>query len=112
VVERLPPLTHINTGGVYMIIDVCFIFLTASVIYTLFFLTNYLKAKTIESQAVAESYKVATVVKKEEHNSYSILEQIQDVDSDVVVKAIRDPGLSAQFAWLEQEGDMEDGIFS
>ena len=90
-----------------MIIDVCLIFLTASVIYTLFFLSNYLQAKTKESEAVTESYKITADIKRDDHLHESILEQIQDVDSEVVVKAIRDPGLSAQFAWLEQEGEEE-----
>ena len=88
-----------------MIIDVCLLIISASVTYTLFFLSTYLKAKTKESEAITESYKVADTIKKEDHNNQTILEQIQDVDSDVVVRAIRDPGLSAQFAWLEEEGD-------
>ena len=87
-----------------MIIDVCVFILTASVSYTLFFLSQYLKAKTKESEVVTESYKVTEAIKKDDHNNQSILEQIQDVDPNLVVKAIRDPGISAQFAWLE-EGD-------
>lgn len=86
-----------------MIIDVCFVFLTASVIYTLFFFIKFLQAKTKESETITESYKVVKEEKEEQHSNYAILQQIQDVDSDIVVKAIRDPGLSAQFAWLEEE---------
>jgi hypothetical protein len=88
-----------------MIIDVCVFILTASITYTLFFASKYLQAKTLESEAVTESYKITAEIKKDDHLHESVLEQIQDVDSDVVVRAIRDPGLSAQFAWLEQEGD-------
>lgn len=88
-----------------MIIDVCVFILTASVTYTLFFVSKYLQAKTKESEAVTESYKITAEIKKDDHLHESILEQIQDVDSEVVVNAIRDPGLSAQFAWLEQDGE-------
>jgi hypothetical protein len=86
-----------------MIIDVCLVLLTASVIYTLFFFTKFLQAKTKESEAITESYSVVKEEKQEQHSNIAILEQIQDVDSDIVVKAIRDPGIAAQFAWLEQE---------
>ena len=93
-----------------MIQDVCLVLLTASVLCTLFYLIKYLKIKTVESQTIIDSYKVTEIIKKEEHNHMSIMEQIQDEDSSIVVKAIRDPGIAAQFGWLEQEE--EENIYA